>query len=154
MKQPWILAIVMAAALGLTAYAEHPDAPEWLDDYEAAKTQARETGRPILINFSGSDWCGWCIRLDEEVLEKPEFKSFAADNLILFVADFPRQMKLPEATAIQNRALAQKFGVRGFPTILLVEADGTTIARTGYQAGGADAYVEHLKELLADRTDT
>lgn len=121
----------------------------WLDDFAAAKKQAAEKGVPILVNFSGSDWCGWCIRLEREVFGEAEFKKYAEENLVLFIADFPRRKELPEVTAKQNRDLAEKSGVRGFPTILLLDAEGKELARTGYQPGGPDAYVTHLKELLA-----
>lgn len=123
----------------------------WLNDFAKAKAEAERTGRPILVNFSGSDWCGWCIRLDNEVLSKAAFKTYAKDNLVLFNADFPRNVKLPEKEAKQNEELAQQFGLQGFPTVLLVEADGkTVIARTGYRPGGPTGYVEHLAELIAD----
>ena len=137
----------IAATLTLTA-AAHAAPEGWLTDFEQAQAQAKETGRPILVNFSGSDWCGWCIRLDKEVLVKAEFKSYAKDNLVLFIADFPRQTKLPEKLAKQNEALAQRYSIQGFPTVLLLDAEANLIGRTGYQAGGPDKYVGHLRELL------
>ncbi len=126
-------------------------ATQWLDDYEQAQAKAEDSGRPILINFTGSDWCGWCIRLDQEVFDRDAFKTYAQENLVLFVADFPRGFELPEDVARQNQQLAQKHEVRGFPAILLTESDGTVIAQTGYRRGGAEAYVEHIEELLANR---
>ncbi len=126
-------------------------AASWLDNYAQAQAKAEDSGRPILINFTGSDWCGWCIRLDQEVFDRDAFKTYAEENLVLFVADFPRGFELPEDVARQNQQLAQKHGVRGFPTILLIESDGTVIAQTGYRRGGAEAYVEHIEELLANR---
>lgn len=125
-------------------------AEEWLTDFEKAKAQAEEKDRPILVNFSGSDWCGWCIRLDNEVLDKEEFKAYAEDSLVLFLADFPRRTKLPEAVERQNRALLERYGVQGFPTLLLLNASGDVIARTGYRPGGAEAYIEHLKTIMAE----
>jgi protein disulfide-isomerase len=120
---------------------------DWLTDFEAAKKVSAESGKPILINFSGSDWCGWCIKLDNEVFAKPEFASYAKENLVLVHADFPRKKKQPKAEAAQNKALAATYGVQGFPTVLLVDATGKVIGTTGYRKGGAAAYVEHLKEL-------
>jgi len=119
----------------------------WLDDFEAAKQAALKEGKIILANFSGSDWCGWCIKLDKEVLSKKEFADFAAEKLVLFNADFPDDRELPEKTTEQNKALAVKYNVKGFPTVLLLDAKGGEIARTGYRAGGAAAYIEHLKTL-------
>ncbi|MFU8781487.1 MAG: thioredoxin family protein, partial [Kiritimatiellia bacterium] len=134
----------IAATLTLTAAAYA--APEgWLTDFEQAQAQAKETGRPILVNFSGSDWCGWCIRLDNEVLKEEAFKAYAKDNLVLFVADFPRRTKLPEKLAKQNETLAQRYSIQGFPTVLLLDAKGDVIGRTGYRAGGPEAYIAHLR---------
>jgi len=138
--------IVVAAALLITAGTVLADGT-WLTDFEAAKTAAAEAGKPILINFSGSDWCGWCIKLDKEVFAKPEFIDYAKENLILVHADFPHKKKLPEKEAAQNKALSATYGIQGFPTVILVDATGKVIGKTGYRRGGPAAYVEHLKEL-------
>ncbi len=136
-----VLAVILLA--GMASAAEG-----WLTDFEKARQMAAELKRPILLDFTGSDWCGWCIKLDEEVFAKQEFKDFAKDNLVLFKADFPRNKQLPEAETKQNEALMRRYEARGFPTILLLKADGKVIAQTGYRRGGAEAYVQHLKELL------
>ena len=122
----------------------------WLDDFKKAKKEAVRKGRPILADFTGSDWCGWCVKLDKEVFSEKAFQDYAKKNVVLFVADFPRAKKTDERTMKQNKELMETYGIRGFPTILLVDPDGEVIARTGYQKGGAEAYVEHLKELLKD----
>ncbi len=127
----------------LVAYAKL-----WLTDYDQALKVAAEKQRPVLVDFTGSDWCGWCIRLDKEVFSQEGFKSYARENLVLLKLDFPRRIKLPKEEADRNQALAGKFGVQGFPTIVLLGPDGQEKARTGYRAGGAEAYVEHLKGLL------
>ena len=121
---------------------------EWLTDYEQARENAREVNRPILANFSGSDWCGWCIRLDREVFSHTEFKQYAREHLILFNADLPSGTELPATLTRQNQGLVRRFGVMGFPTVLLLEHDGTVIAQTGYRPGGAADYVEHLAESI------
>jgi len=120
----------------------------WLTDFAEAQKQSTEKNLPILINFSGSDWCGWCIKLDNEVFSKDEFKAYAKDNLILFLADFPNQKEQPNDVKAQNEALSKTYKVTGFPTILLLDSKGDVIAKTGYQRGGPTAYVEHLKTLL------
>ena len=120
----------------------------WLTDFEEAKKQAGEKNLPILADFSGSDWCGWCIKLDKEVFSKEEFKAYAKDNLVLFLADFPNRTKLPDDVKAQNEKLSKEYGIRGFPTVLLLDADGKVLERTGYQRGGPEAYVEHIKKLL------
>ncbi len=120
----------------------------WLTDFNQAKSQAAAKNLPILADFTGSDWCVWCKKLDSEVLSKPAFQTFAKTHCILFMADFPNGKKLPPATAAQNNALLKQYGVQGFPTILLLDANGNVIAKTGYKPGGPDAYVTHLKGLL------
>jgi len=120
----------------------------WLTDFDQAKKMAAEKNLPILADFAGSDWCGWCIRLDTEVFSKDEFKKYAKDNVILFLADFPRHKELPEKEAKQNETLAEHYGIEGLPTVLLLDSTGKVLAQTGYQAGGAEAYVDHIKGLL------
>jgi len=120
----------------------------WLTDFAEARKVAAEKKLTILVDFSGSDWCGWCIRLDREVFSQKTFKDYAAKNLVLFLADFPNSKEQSEKTVAQNKALARKYGVQGFPTVLLLGADGKVLGRTGYQEGGASAYVEHLKTFL------
>ena len=138
-----------AAETAVAAPAQMPaGAWEWMTDWKAAQERAKAENKPILIDFSGSDWCGWCIKLDQEVFSKAEFQKWAQDHVIPFLADFPRQSSQSEAEKMQNKALAEAYGIRGFPTVLLVRADGTVIARTGYQAGGPEKYIAHLEELL------
>jgi thioredoxin-related protein len=120
----------------------------WMTDFEAAKKVAAEKKLPILADFSGSDWCGWCIKLNKEVFDQEDFTKFASEKLVLFLADFPSKKKLPEAQAKQNDKLAAQFGIEGFPTVLILDAQGKVLARTGYRAGGAAAYVAHIKSLL------
>ncbi len=121
----------------------------WLTDFEKAKKLAKEKNLPILIDFSGSDWCGWCIKLEEEVFDKDQFKAWAKENVILFMADFPRRKAQSEKIKKQNQKLAQQYGVRGFPTVLILDKDAKKIGQTGYKAGGAIKYIEHLKEIIS-----
>jgi thioredoxin-related protein len=134
-----------------TALAYAGDDSAWMTDFEAAKKVAAEKNIPILADFTGSDWCGWCIRLKEEVFTKAEFISYAKDNLVLLELDFPRKKEVPEEVRKQNEALLGVYEIRGFPTILLLDAEGKELARTGYRRGGAKAYVKHLKELLVEK---
>ncbi len=152
-----LLAIGISGCLSRSEPAQEPieddsavPALEWHTDFDAVLERAAREQRPILANFTGSDWCRWCILLDNQVFEKPEFQRYAQENLILFMADFPQKKAVPESVAAQNRALAERYGVRGFPTILLLDAKGQALAQTGYRKGGAEAYVQHLKELLSE----
>ncbi|MEO8206239.1 MAG: thioredoxin family protein [Chthoniobacterales bacterium] len=119
---------------------------EWLTDYTAALAQAQKENRPVLINFTGSDWCGYCIKLDKDTYSKPAFLSFAKNQLVLFEADFPRGKQLPDAVKKQNKELEEKFGVNGYPTQVLVDANGKEIARhEGYLPGGPAAFISWVE---------
>jgi protein disulfide-isomerase len=120
---------------------------DWVENFDTAKKMSASAKKLILIDFTGSDWCGWCIKLDKEVFAKPEFKKYAADNFILVKIDFPRKKKLSSEQQQNNRSLAEKYNVEGFPTVLLLDSSGKELARTGYFQGTAADYVEHLKDL-------
>jgi protein disulfide-isomerase len=120
----------------------------WMTDFQAAQEKAVEEEKPMLLDFTGSDWCGWCIKLKKEVFSKEAFQTYAAENLILVELDFPRNKPQSDELKAQNQALAEKYGIRGFPTIILLSPEGEVIGQTGYRRGGPEAYVEHLQELL------
>ena len=122
----------------------------WKTDYDAALKQAKADNHYVLIDFSGSDWCGWCIRLDKEVFSKDAFKTYAAGNLELLMLDFPQGKSQSDALKAQNKKLQGKYKVRGFPTVILLNPDGKVAGRTGYQAGGPEAYIEHIKKMIAE----
>ncbi|MDR2849805.1 MAG: thioredoxin family protein [Verrucomicrobiota bacterium] len=120
----------------------------WIDNFEQAKKESETFKQPIFAFFTGSDWCGWCMKLKKEALDTKTFEKFAADNLILFEADFPNAKKLSDKVKKQNEALSTTYGIKGFPTVLLLDAEGKSLGKTGYKEGGDEAYVKHLKELL------
>jgi len=139
-----LIAILMVLGFAATVFG----ADGWLTDFEAAKKLAAEKNLPILADFSGSDWCGWCIKLDKEVFSMDAFKAYAKDNVVLFLADFPSRKAQPAEVKKQNEALKRKYAIRGFPTVLLLDEEGEILERTGYQAGGPENYVKHIKKLL------
>lgn len=145
-----VLVLWMATGCGREGVAAAPAGPgaEWLTSMPDARKAAADKKVPILVDFSGSDWCGWCVKLDKEVFSKDEFQKFAKDKLVLLLIDFPKRKALPAEQAKANQELAERYGVQGFPTVLLLDAEGRELARTGYQPGGAAAYVKHLEELL------
>ena len=148
MRTP-ILAIVTSVTLfAQIASAAHEG---WVTDFEKAKQEAAASKKDILIDFTGSDWCGWCIRLQKEVFSEAAFKDSAPKNFVLFEADFPQKTQLSPELQKQNDALQKQFNVKGFPTILLLDSAGRPYAQTGYQKGGADAYLAHLETLRATR---
>jgi len=120
----------------------------WITDFEAAKRTAAAEGKDLLINFSGSDWCGWCIKLDEEVFSKPAFIEQAGKSFVFVLLDFPRNKSNQSSDLrAQNKRLADQFQIQGYPTVILAKADGSPYAETGYMEGGPEAYLAHLKEL-------
>lgn len=120
----------------------------WVDNWEFALATAAKLKRPMLVNFTGSDWCPWCFRLRDEVFLQKEFIDYAKANLVLVTLDFPRKITQSEELKAQNLSLQNKYQIQGYPTILLVDKDGKELARTGYREGGAHEYVTHLKGLL------
>jgi protein disulfide-isomerase len=121
---------------------------KWETDFRKAKQFAKASNRYMMLNFTGSDWCGWCIRLDKEVFSKKEFTSYADENLVCGFIDFPRNKRLKKTLMKQNDELQSEYNIRGFPAILILSPTGKEVARTGYKAGGAEAYVEHLKQFI------
>ncbi len=138
-----LLALLLAPVAALASEG-------WLTDLDAAKKQAAAEKKDILIDFTGSDWCGWCIKLDKEVFSTPEFK--AQKDFVLVSLDFPRKKEIPAEAKAKNEALMQKWGVQGFPTIILTNAAGEAYAQTGYQDGGPVKYLAHLAELRKQNT--
>jgi protein disulfide-isomerase len=121
----------------------------WTEDVDLAMEFAARTKRPILLDFTGSDWCGWCIKLDDEVFSKDAFKDYADKNLVLVAIDFPRSKKLPDEIKRRNSKLAQQYGVRGFPTIVILDPTGKKeLGRTGYARGGPAAFIAGVKKII------
>ena len=121
--------------------------PGWLTSLDQAQKEAQAKKRLLLMDFTGSDWCGWCIMLDKEVFSKPEFKEYASKNLVLLELDFPRMKKMPPEVIAQNEKLAVKYGIQGFPTVVVFDSSGKPLGALGYQAGGPQAFIAELEKL-------
>ena len=122
------------------ALAEKGKGPVWLTSWDEAAKQSKATGKPILMDFTGSDWCGWCIKLKEEVFDTEYFKTWAAKKVVLLEVDFPRKTELPAKQQAQNDKLAEKFAVQGFPTIIFADHQGKQLSQFGYDEGGPKAW--------------
>ena len=124
-------------------------AVEWIADFDKAVEKAKAEKKDLFVDFTGSDWCSWCIKLHDEVLEHAAFLDAASKEYVLVSLDYPhspeRQAKVPNPA--RNQELVQKYEVEGYPTVLLLTADGEVFGRTGYQPGGPEAYVEHMTKL-------
>ena len=145
-----MLFLFAAAALAVSAFAAVPKG--WTDDFEAARKRAEKESKPMLVLFTGSDWCIWCKRLEGEVFSKADFATAIPKEMVAVFLDFPSDESLVTAERRKlNEALARKYGIRGFPTVLLMDAKGKVFAQTGYRPGGPALYVEHLRELVAQK---
>jgi protein disulfide-isomerase len=114
----------------------------WQTDFAAAKSAATQQNKYILLDFTGSDWCPYCIQMDKEVFEKPTFSTFAGEKLVLVKIDFPRKGGQSAAEKAQNQELAKKYGIEGFPTYVLLDPSGKEIRRqVGYLEGGPTAFI-------------
>jgi thioredoxin-related protein len=120
----------------------------WLTDYKKAQQEAKASNKFVLLDFTGSDWCGWCKKFDREVLLQPQFKDFARDNLVVVELDFPRAKPQSPELRKQNRELAEQYEIVGFPTIVVLSADGQKLWRyDGYFPDGPTAFIAQLQKL-------
>ena len=142
-----LFAISCGAALFAAPAPRGSTTPEgWYDDFAAAQKEAVKTGRPMLVLLTGSDWCGFCVRLKKTVLDTDGFKQFAAEKLILVYLDFPsHRVKLPAELTKQNAALEERFRVGGYPTTVILSPDGKELGRI---VGAARNYLERVKKLV------
>ncbi|WP_242131470.1 thioredoxin family protein [Aestuariivivens marinum] len=121
----------------------------WHTNMTKASEIAIKENKPVMMFFTGSDWCGWCKRLQKEVFETSDFQTWAKDNVVLMELDFPRRTALDQATKVQNYQLQQIFKVSGYPTVFFVnperKPDGkmnlNSLGRTGYVRGGAQEWL-------------
>ncbi len=133
------------------ARATVPDDSIWQTDVAAAIAQARDEEKDLLLLFTGSDWCPPCIRLDEQIFSKPEFAAAAEKNFVLVKFDFPQNSQLPRDLETQNQQWSDRYGIEGFPTVVLVDRDQQPYAFTGFRDEGPTEYINHLGELRQAR---
>ena len=140
--------IIIAVVLFIGSFTVEAQELVWETNVTKAMEVSNETKKPMLLFFTGSDWCGWCIRLQKEVLKTPEFAAWAKDNVVLVELDFPRRAPQTPEIKKQNEELQQAFGIQGFPTIILANAttkegkvNFSGIGSTGYVAGGPAAWL-------------
>jgi thioredoxin-related protein len=150
------LAITLFLILGsLTIQAQELT---WQTDINKAMEISKKSKKPLLLFFTGSDWCGWCIRLQKEVLKTPEFAKWAKDNVVLVELDYPRRTPQQPEIQKQNQELQQTFAIQGFPTVWFVNAskkDGKInlekLGSTGYVAGGPSAWLAGADQILGKK---
>lgn len=142
-----IIAFFLASILSSSA------APAWSTDLAKAQTQARAEGKAVLINFTGSDWCGWCMKLRKDVFLKPDFAAYAQTNLVLVEIDFPKRKPLPPEVQKANHRLEQQFQVQGFPTLVLLDRNGARLSNVNYANGGTRTFLAEVEKILRPPSD-
>ena len=124
----------------------------WLTDFPKAQAKATEEKKLILIDFTGSDWCPPCMALHKNVLTIKEFETFAKDNLILVLADFPKKKVLTKAQQAANEQLAKRFEVKGYPTVVVLDSAGKQLHKSvGYGGATAKEFVAEIEKLKAKK---
>lgn len=147
--------LFIAATLFLSTALYAQETLKWHTDVVQAVDIATKENKPLFLFFTGSDWCGWCKRLQKEVFQMPQFEKWAKEKVVLVELDFPRMKQLDPKIQQQNMEIAQMFQVRGYPTVWLVTAskNGTQVAfgklgSTGYIAGGPDVWLQSANQIL------
>ena len=139
--------LCLAAVLGLTQ-AAWADEPQWLTDLAKAQAQAKAQNKMVLMDFNGSDWCPPCKALRKQVFSSEEFAKYAKDNLVLVDVDFPRHKEQPSSQKKANEALAEKFNVEGFPTVIVLSSEGKQLDKTvGYDEERPKEFIARLEKL-------
>ncbi len=139
------LILTLAIAFALSPFASAAK-EGWTENFEAAKAQAKKQNKKVVLDFTGSDWCPWCMRLDKEVFSKPEFKDYAAKHLVLVEVDFPEHARQSAATKKQNEALQNKYRVQAFPTIIVLSPSGAKLSESGYIDGGPKGFIKTVEQ--------
>jgi thioredoxin-related protein len=121
----------------------------WTSDWQAAKARAKTEGKPILLYMTGSDWCGWCKKLEKEVISQQAFMDFAKRHFVLMEADYPRKKQQPADLKQQNKELEKKYLAGGYPTMWVLDSEGNKLSKDlGELKGGVDGYITKLKEFV------
>ena len=140
------LILTVAAVLAAEVFAMPAG---FTDDWDAALKKAAAEKKTVLALFTGSDWCIWCKRLEGEVLSQKAFSDEVGKTFVPVFLDFPSDKSLvPEAKQKRNRELAEKYAVQGFPTVLLLNARGEVVDRTGYREVGPEKYLAYVNHLV------
>ena len=136
-----ILGCLLGAQLAMGAETQ------WLTSVPDAEARAKAEHKLVFLNFTGSDWCEACKILDKEVLNKPEFASYASTNLVLVTLDYPINVKQPKELTEANDQLQKKYNIEGFPTLMVLKPDGTVVwTHLGLVPGGLKGVLEQLEE--------
>ena len=147
-RQPAVHGLDMTRPAEARPVGTDPAEGVWRNYYSGELKQAEAEGKLVLLDFTGSDWCPWCIKFDRDVLSTSKFAAYAGQKLELVKVDFPHHAPLPEEQRRANEALQKQFGVNGFPTYVLLNSAGKELGRqVGYKKGGPDAFIAELEKF-------
>lgn len=137
-----LIALLACCAMASAGAAEL----NWTTDLPKAEAQAKSENKLVIMNFTGSDWCPWCIKLDKDTLDQQGFIDYANKNLVPVLVDFPNQKPQSDDLKAANQALAKKYGIEGYPTLVVVKPDGSVVwKQVGYLEGGPKALIDALE---------
>jgi len=143
---------LLITLLAATLFWQANAADTWLTDLPKAQDQAKAENKIVLMDFTGSDWCPWCIKFKKEVLDDQTFLDYAAKNVVLVEVDFPHQKEQSADLKKANAALNDKYKVEGYPTLVVVDKDGKEIGRQeGYEEGGPKAFIAKLEKFKSGK---
>lgn len=126
---------------------------KWLANFDEAVNQSKASSKPLLILFTGSDWCEWCVKLEDEVFKSKDFANQAGNKYVFLRLDFPAYAPQDQQLKAQNKQLQNNFNIRSFPTVLLFDpTNSQKIGVTGYRSGGGRPYVDHLQQIIDQYT--
>ena len=120
---------------------------KWTEDLPKAQEQAKTEKKLVMLDFTGSDWCGWCIKLNKEVFSQPEFAEYADKNIVAVEVDFPQKKKQTDEQKKANQDLQKKYNIEGYPTIIVLDGDGKKVGTLGYMPGGPKAFIAELEKI-------
>ena len=149
--KPGILLIlaILLPVLGGCETSSGPKFEQFTQSFDDAVAESESSGRPIMMLFTGSDWCPPCMALEREVIGEPEFEEWASENVVLMLVDQPRHRELDADVRKQNNELFNRYGVSGVPTILFLDQDQEVIGKLGYRPGGPKPWIGAANKLLA-----
>lgn len=139
--------LILGTFAALALISASAESLEWQTDLPKAQAQAKTEKKLVMLDFTGSDWCGWCIKLNDEVFSKPEFAEYAKKNIVAVEVDFPSKKKLSDEQTKANKALAKKYDIKGYPTIIVLDSEGKKVGELGYMKGGPKAFIAELEKL-------
>ncbi len=138
-----LIGMLLSLVLASPALAELT----WMTDVPKALEKAKAENKLVMLDFTGSDWCGWCIKLNKEVFSTTEFAEYAKKNIVPVEIDFPKRKQQSEELKKANKALLAKYKIEGYPTIIVLNSAGKKVGELGYEEGGPKNFIAKLEAL-------